>query len=203
MEFINTYQTNDLFQYISYEIINSSVHDNTITILSFCSGSANYESLLLSYLKKFTDKEITLILYDTIYTDSYFAITDEKSDIISKFSEDVNIYLCNTVAQINNFLPNKLHCILGFNIQEAYSIPKEYMINAATVINFLKEEKNEKSINTLCELLISKYKNINDILFYVYKNKINKISKEYSSLELEFNNFKDFNLDVKKRLEKN
>lgn len=174
-----------ILSYMAIEISNRAKNDNYIVILSFCTGDADYEKYIATQLKK-QDKHIVWILYDVLYNKNFLNRSD---DIEIKEKLGYEVILCDSVQQVECALYDYkfLHAIIGFNIQEAYTIPHNIAKTQEAYNNYIKQQRQEKSMLTLCKMLIKNYKDIEDKLFYVYYNE---------NFEMMFNNFGDFYCDT-------
>lgn len=157
--------------------------NNKITILSLCSGNAKNElrimHKIMEYATEFDKKtHLTLLLYDTCYTNSYFE-TDEYENITSNSSK-MKIIMCQNKNDI--LCADTIDAIIGFNIQESYQIPRGKYVSREEYIDVLEEHKRQSSFKSLFELLIKHYNEIETIptLIYDSTNK-QQFTKKYDN----------------------
>ncbi len=157
--------------------------------LSICSGECDFEAEIINYIEKKTKRPINIILYDVLYDTSH-----NKKAILNKFPKSCCVIFTKVVSEIGFYILSNyydLTALIGFNIQEAYGIPLEYSKSYADVVSYINKCRKTKSLSCLCDMLNNYVYQIEQLDIYIYKGL-------ETDLDLEYNNYLDFEIDIKK-----
>ncbi len=175
----------DILKYISFEILDRSLNDDKIVIFSFCSGSADYEKIIHKELRQMSCKDVKWILYDVCYDATVY----KHCDAVNSVKVLGDITLCADVLEVEREINRHktVHGIIGFNIQEAYAIPPQFAVSRSVCSEYLKQQRQEKSLLSLCNALMKSCQSIDIAHFSVYSGE---------KFNMDFNNFSDFYIDT-------